>query len=237
MQFFRVNAESLSRLDNSIKFTLLDDEPLAAVLHLKRYTPNANLTISKPMSSSNTVANTSSGVELQAYYLAVRGGGSSKVQGLYRCFRPPDSASRSNSEALPLVYRRADGCTINRTQYQVLFPQKNASADSPSSAADTPASDTISKTNERNLSFYLWRISVPALNLLFYSCLTVDPTPMPPSTGWRAEGAGKLPQPNFSIVADVSELLKVKQELEPKCRASKQKETARSTKVSNYSVL
>jgi hypothetical protein len=49
---------------------------------------------------------------------------------------------------------------------------------------------------------YRWMISNPSLDTNYYTCCTMDPSPLPPSLGWRPSGAscvGKLPGPQLSI--------------------------------------
>jgi hypothetical protein len=49
---------------------------------------------------------------------------------------------------------------------------------------------------------YRWLISNPSLDTNYYTCSTVDPSPLPPALGWRPCGAsclGKLPGPQLSI--------------------------------------
>jgi hypothetical protein len=64
------------------------------------------------------------------------------------------------------------------------------------------------ETRDPTSTVYRWMISNPSLDTNYYTCCTMDPSPLPPSLGWRPSGAsclGKLPGPQLSILISDNE--------------------------------
>jgi hypothetical protein len=64
------------------------------------------------------------------------------------------------------------------------------------------------ETRDPTSTVYRWMISNPSLDTNYYTCCTMDPSPLPPALGWRSSGAsclGKLPGPQLSILISDNE--------------------------------
>jgi hypothetical protein len=219
---FSSSVNELSR--KQLSFAPLDNDPFAEVLHcrlspssLSCPPPSKGSAISKPRST--------------VLAIRVENAGSEQVHGLYSL---STTLSKANSLGVMIqnpVYQNSDGYLISCHQKEVCLSIVNSSShfdavknghesseslvmplDSPSNGCNSePDSSTSSSSSSSSSSntLYRWVISNPSLDCKYYTCSTMEPSPLPPAIGWKSYGPscqGKLPGPHLvlTIVEDES---------------------------------
>lgn len=209
-QALRTHAKSLSTLaPRYLSYYPLDDEPLAQVLHLNRtqLPPEIQqklLASSSPIPSKTTTGsdqppqqtqNFQSPLTLQSFGIRVSQCGSVQVRSTYTPVAEAVHPCYSNPQGYIITRARK---TINSIVTDDVNTQSDAQRDV-DSAHNAEGTDENPRTVEE-MSLFVWYLTNPVLSSVYYYCVTVEPSPLPPALGWHQTGLGKLPPPVLQIV-------------------------------------
>lgn len=199
---FPSSVSELSR--KQLFFALQDNDPFAQVLHC-RLSPSS---LSSPsLSTSSAISKTKSTV----LSIRVENAGSEQVHGLYSL---STSLSKVNSHGVTLqnpVYNNSDGYMISCQQKEVCLSVENVSSRCEISKDEDGSTEPMIQSLDSCPHFepdsiiisYRWVISNPSLDCKYYTCSTMEPSPLPPAVGWKSyenSCQGKLPGPHLVLV-------------------------------------
>ena len=214
---FSSSVNELSR--KQLCFAPLDNDPFAEVLHC-RLSPSS--LSCPPASKGSTVSKPRSTV----LAIRVEHAGSEQVHGLYSLSTTLSKAKSLGVMIQNPVYQNSDGYLISCHEKEVCLSAVNSSShfdadknvdgfsgsfliplDSPSNGCNSEPDSSNSSSSSNTL--YRWVISNPSLDCKYYTCSTMEPSPLPPAMGWKSYGPscqGKLPGPHLvlTIVDDES---------------------------------
>ena len=199
---FPSSVSELSR--KQLFFALQDNDPFAQVLHC-RLSPSS---LSCPsLSTCSAISKTKSTV----LSIRVEDAGSEQVHGLYSL---STSLSKVNSYGVTLqnpVYNNSDGYMISCQQKEVCLSVENVSSrlelmkneDESTEPVIQPLDSCSRIEPDSTITSYRWVISNPSLDCKYYTCSTMEPSPLPPAVGWKSYEnfcQGKLPGPHLVLV-------------------------------------
>jgi hypothetical protein len=213
----RSHAKSLATLKKfDISYVPFDDDPLADTLHLSRQQWFAT--------TSSQTQNSQGGPD-NAIYLSMSG--SQQIHGMYSlmissespCFVHKDGfvISRSRTRMafkIPNPFYKENLETDSEVEGEVARPgmeidslsEKEANSRDGEMMGDrvpvspTPSPKASARTVTDSIMLFIWQISNPHLNASYFYCATSEPSALPPVTGWKKAGVGKLPAPLLAVV-------------------------------------
>lgn len=193
--------------DKQMSYLLLFDESFTSTIHLKMTAVNhvddgQNPKCLEILRECNSTVS-----------VIVAGSGSEQVHGVFTQVQAANLNSSSTSSPSPL-YSSSEGYLLSRKEKIIALssivddivdnsPQLN-SEDSPCGLNARELIMSAEDTNhggkgKSDLIVYQWILSNPSVASRYYTCCTVDPSPLPPALGWRPSGLcqGKLPGPHI----------------------------------------
>jgi hypothetical protein len=185
-QMLKDHAKSLIELVSVDKyncaFVVLTDEPCIEVLHVMKSMFSANGALGSASLKPSDIPTNDARLPWQQFGVNVFGCGSRQIRGRYfpRMSTAPDSPQLNDHER-----SHSDPCYLHRDGYELRRLRRSVHVRSNDWLASGPLPEGGKGTDMEAIQMFVWVLMHPRLRIVYYYCITVDPTPYPPILGWR----------------------------------------------------